>query len=60
MNVPEVAVLRGKHQGLWRFYVFVAPERIGRVRQISRECEEYYGLENHLPALQSGQMYLGI
>jgi len=60
LNIPEVAVLRGKHEGLWRFYVFVAPERMGRVRQISRECEEYFGQANHLPALQSPQMYLGL
>jgi hypothetical protein len=60
LSIPEVAVLRGKHEGLWRFYVFVAPERMGRARQISRECEEYFGQANHLPALQSPQMYLGL
>ncbi len=60
LNVPEVAVLREKHQSLWRFYVFAAPERMGKVLQISRECEEYFGLQNHLPALQSAQMYLGL
>jgi len=45
---------------LWRFYVFVAPERMGRALQVSRECEEFFGLHNHLPALQSAQMYLGL
>ena len=60
LKVPEVAVLREKHQNLWRFYVFVAPERMERALRISRECEEYFGLENHLPALQSAQMYLGV
>jgi len=60
LNVPEVAVLRDRHQDLWRFYVFVAPERMGRALQVSRECEEFFGLQNHLPALQSAQMYLGL
>lgn len=60
LHVPEVGVLREKHQSLWRFYVFAAPERMARVRQISRECEEYFGVQNHLPALQSAQMYLGL
>lgn len=60
LNVPEVGVLREKHQDLWRFYVFVAPERMDQARQVSRECEDYFGVENHLPALQSGQRFLGL
>lgn len=60
LNVPEVEVLREKHQNLWRFYVFAAPERMGKVQQISRECEQYFGVPNHLPALQSAQLYLGL
>lgn len=60
MQVPEVEVLREKHRSLWRFYVFVARERWERARAISRECEDWFGVENHLPALQSAQLYLGI
>lgn len=58
LHVPEVEVLREKHRGLWRFYVFLAAERGDRLRQVSRECEEYFGVENHLPALQGGQGFL--
>ena len=58
MDVPEVNVLRDKHRSLWRFYVFVHPCRMGRLKQISKVCEQYFGLENHLPALQSPQLYM--
>ncbi len=58
LNLPEVAVLQDKHRNLWRFYVFIAPWRLNRVRQISQACEQYFGFSNHLPALQSAQLYM--
>ena len=58
LQLPEVNVLRDKHRNLWRFYVFVAQKRQYKLKQISRACENYFGLENHLPALQSAQLYM--
>ncbi|MHB2019037.1 MAG: hypothetical protein ACYCW6_18980, partial [Candidatus Xenobia bacterium] len=58
LGMPEVAGLMDKHRNLWKFYVFVARERADRRRAISAVCEEYFGETNHLPGLQSGQMYL--
>ena len=60
LSVPEVEVLQQKHRKLWRFYVFVEPSRMDQVRRISAECEQYFGAENHLPELQSPQLYIGI
>lgn len=59
-DVPEVNVLREKHRNLWRFYVFVAPEQLAKAKKISHVCEEYFGSENHLAALQSHQLYIGL
>ena len=58
LQLPEVNVLRDKHRNLWRFYVFVAQKHCYKLKQISRACETYFGLENHLPALQSAQLYI--
>jgi len=58
LHLPEVNVLRDKHRSLWRFYVFVAQKRCYKLKQISRACETYFGLENHLSALQSAQLYI--
>ncbi len=58
LGIREVDVLMDKHRSLWRFYVFVAREREGRIQQVSEACEEFFTQANHLPALQSGQMYL--
>ncbi|MGM9992280.1 MAG: HD domain-containing protein [Candidatus Bruticola sp.] len=58
LNLPEVSVLRDKHRNLWRFYVFVSQKRQYKLRQISSACERYFGLTNHLPTLQSAQLYM--
>ena len=58
LQLPEVNVLRDKHRSLWRFYVFVAQKRSYKLKQISRACESYFGLENHLSALQNAQLYM--
>lgn len=60
MSIPEIQVLQQKHQDLWKFYVFVSPARKDQLHRISRACEEYFSEANHLPQLQSGQLYLGI
>jgi HD superfamily phosphohydrolase len=58
MSMPEIRVLQEKHRDLWRFYVFVAPEHAERMRAIGSACEAYFQEANHLPALQSGQLFL--
>ncbi|MEW6279976.1 MAG: HD domain-containing protein, partial [Candidatus Eremiobacterota bacterium] len=60
LRMPDIEVLREKHPDLWRFYVFMAPGRMGRAEEVSRACERHFQEPNHLPALQSGQMYLGL
>lgn len=59
MAVPEIRVLQEKHRDLWRFYVFVSPERVSGLARIAEVCESYFQAPNHLPALQSGQLFLG-
>lgn len=60
LNVPEVAVMRENYRNLWRFYVFLSPAKISKIREVSEACEELFGCENHLPALQSPQLYMEI
>lgn len=60
LSLPEIAVLREKHQELWKFYVFVAPERMKDAARISKACESLFLEANHLPRLQTGQLYLGL
>jgi len=56
--LPELQVLRERHQDLWKFYAFVAPGKERQLMKISRACEAYFREPNHLPALQGGQLYL--
>ncbi|MBI4612269.1 MAG: HD domain-containing protein [Planctomycetes bacterium] len=58
LGLPEVEELRQKHRNLWKFYVFVSPERPEAVRDAARAAEEYFALPNELVSLQSGQSYL--
>ncbi|MBM3462993.1 MAG: HD domain-containing protein [Armatimonadetes bacterium] len=59
LNVPEIDVLLDKHRDLWRFYVFLAPGHEDRMRKVGAACEAWFQAPNHLPALQSGQLFLG-
>ena len=59
LNIPEINVLLDKHRDLWKFYVFISPAHIDKMKMISRACEEYFCESNHLPALESGQMFFG-
>lgn len=59
MVVPEIRVLQEKHRNLWRFYVFVAPEHADKLRSIGAACENWFQHPNHLPELESGQLFLG-
>ncbi|HEY4001351.1 MAG TPA: HD domain-containing protein [Candidatus Xenobia bacterium] len=57
LGIPEVEALMDKHRNLWKFYVFVARHRAERLKAISTSCETWFCQANHLPALQSGQLY---
>lgn len=59
LSVPEIRVLQEKHRDLWRFYVFVAPAHADRLKAVGAACESWFQEANHLPALQTGQLYLG-
>jgi len=58
LDIPEIEALLQKHRDLWKFYVFIASRHKGRYPLIAQTCEEYFRAENHLPALESGQLYL--
>lgn len=60
LKLSDIEVLREKHPDLWKFYVFLAPDKKDRASRVAAACEEHFQQANHLPALQSGQMYLGL
>lgn len=60
LRLADIEVLRQKHPDLWKFYVFLAPGRRDKAPRVASACEDYFGEANHLPALQSGQLYLGL
>lgn len=59
LKIPEIDVLLEKHRDLWKFFVFISPYHLDKKKMISRACEEYFCEANHMPALESGQMYFG-
>jgi HD superfamily phosphohydrolase len=56
--LPELKVLRDRHQDLWKLYVFLAPSQEGKLNRVSAACESHFCEPNHLPALQGGQLFL--
>ena len=58
--LPELKVLRERHQDLWKFYAFLAPHCSAKMSKVSAACEEFFREPNHLPALQGGQLYLDL
>ena len=58
--LPELQVLRERHQDLWKMYAFVAPQRSKQIMKISQTCEAHFREPNHLPALQGGQLFLAL
>lgn len=57
LGLPELDVLKQRHQDLWKLYVFVSPERAPHVDRVSAACERYFQEPNHLSALRGGQLY---
>lgn len=60
LPVDEIGVLQERHRRLWRFYVFLHPQKMHLAEKLSRACEAYFGEANHLPRFRSGQLYLGL
>ncbi len=57
LRLPEIDVLLDKHRDLWKFYVFVAPERLDRLDRVAHAAEEFFGFQNELGGLRSGQTF---
>ena len=60
LPVDEIGILKERHRLLWRFYVFLNPEKMAKADQLALACEDYFGESNHLPRYRSGQLFLGV
>lgn len=60
LPVDEIGVLQERHRRLWKFYVFVHPDKMQLAEKLGEVCESYFRESNHLPRFRSGQLYLGI
>jgi HD superfamily phosphohydrolase len=60
LPVDEIGILKQRHRLLWRFYVFLSPDQMGKAEALARACEVYFGESNHLPRFRSGQLFLGV
>lgn len=60
LPVDEIGILKERHRLLWRFYVFLNPEKMAKADQLALACENYFGESNHLPRYRSGQLFLGV
>lgn len=60
LPVDEIGILKQRHRLLWRFYVFLSPDKMGRAEAVAKACEVYFGEANHLPRYRSGQLFLGV
>jgi uncharacterized protein len=60
LPVDEIGILQERHRRLWRFYVFLHPDKMDAAERLSDACERYFGENNHLPRFRTGQLYLGV
>lgn len=60
LPVDEIGVLQERHRRLWRFYVFLSPDKMHLADKLAQHCENYFGEPNHLPRFRNGQLYLGL
>ena len=60
LPVDELGILKQRHRLLWRFYLFLSPEKMSRAETVANACEVYFGEANHLPRFRSGQLFLGL
>lgn len=60
LPVDEIGILQERHRRLWRFYVFLSPQRMDKADALAKACEVYFGEANHLPRFRGGQLFLGV
>lgn len=60
LPVDEIGILQERHRRLWKFYVFLNPEKMRLADRLAQACESYFGEPNHLPRFRTGQLYLGL
>lgn len=60
LPVDEIGVLQERHRRLWKFYVFLNPQKMDLADKLGAACEAYFGEANHLPKFRTGQLYLGL
>lgn len=60
LPTDEVSLLKERHRMLWRFFVFLSPEKMNKAEAVAKACEAYFAEANHLPHYRSGQLFLGI
>ena len=60
LPVDEIGILQERHRRLWKFYVFLNPEKMAVADKLAAACEAYFGEANHLPKYRSGQLFLGV
>lgn len=60
LPVDEIGILQERHRRLWKFYVFLSPEKMHLADKLAQACENYFGEPNHLPRFRTGQLYLGL
>ncbi len=58
LSLPELKVIEDLHKSLWRFYVFIHPEKVNALDKVSQTCEKFFGLQNGLESLQGPQRFL--
>lgn len=60
LPVDEIGILKQRHRLLWRFYLFLSPQKMGKAEAVAKACEVFFGEANHLPRFRSGQLFLGV
>jgi HD superfamily phosphohydrolase len=60
LPVDEIGILKERHRLLWRFYVFLSPDKMAKAEAVAKACEVHFGEANHLPRFRSGQLFLGV
>jgi HD superfamily phosphohydrolase len=48
-NNHEIEDLKHRQERLWKFFVFLDPEHVGKLGAAGRACEEYFGQKNEIP-----------
>jgi hypothetical protein len=58
LQLPEVNTLLEKHRDLWRFYVFIAADKLKQADRVAAAAEAVFGEPNQLVGMREGQLRL--